>query len=112
MTEFLEPRIGIHDYKSPRADGKKQFEVTPRLIEEFAEMQKHQFDNYKETDRDRVWGMFGSQDTLAHFRDLFLKYYSVAIDYGGPHTMTAAYVRNSLAPATSSPPLHRRVSTL
>ncbi len=99
MTEFLEPRIGIHEYKSPRADGRQQFEVTPGLIEEFAEMQKHQFDNYKESDRDRVWGMFGSQDTLAHFRDLFLKYYSVAIDYDGPHTMTAANVRHDLSPA-------------
>lgn len=98
MTEFLEPRIGWHEYKSPRADGQQQFEITPELIDEFAEMQKHQFDCYDEFNRGRVWGMFGSKDTLAHFRDIFLEYYSTAIDYDGPHTMTAGNVCNDLVP--------------
>lgn len=99
MTEFLEPRIGWHEYKSPRVDGRQRFEITPVLIEEFAEMQKHQFDCYDEFNRNRVWGMFGSQDTLAHFRNLFLEYYSIDIDYDGPHTMTADNVRNDMVSA-------------
>lgn len=98
MTEFLEPRIGWHEYKSPRADRQQRFEITQELIDEFAEMQKHQFDCYDEFNCERVWGMFGSQDTLAHFKDIFLKYYSTAIDYDGPHTMTADNVRNDLVP--------------
>lgn len=99
MTEFLEPRKGWQEYKSPRADRQQRFEVTQELIEEFAELQRHQFDCYDEFNRDRVWGMFGSQDTLAHFRELFLEYYSTAIDYDGPHTMTAHNVRRDLVPA-------------
>ncbi len=31
MTEFLEPRIGIHQYKSRRIDGRQQFEITGRF---------------------------------------------------------------------------------
>ena len=58
MTEFLEPRIGFHEYKSPRTDGKQSFEVTPELINGFADMEEHQFDCYDEFNRDRVWGMF------------------------------------------------------
>lgn len=98
MTEFLQPRIGWHEYKSPRADGNQRFEITHTLIDEFAEMECHQFDCYDEFDRDRVIGLFGSQDTLAHFRDIFLEYYSTAIDYDGPHTMTADNVRHDLVP--------------
>lgn len=98
MTEFLESRIGTHEYKSPRKDGKQQFEITPELVGEFAEMQEHQFDCYDEFNRCRAWGMFGSKDTLAHFKDIFLNYYSVAIDYDGPHTMTADNVRKDLVP--------------
>lgn len=98
MTEFLEPRLGIHEYKSPREDGRQQFKVTKELVDEFREMEEHQFDCYDEFNRDRVWGMFGSKDTIAHFRDLFLKYYATAIDYDGPHTMTADNVRNDLIP--------------
>lgn len=98
MTEFLQPRIGVHEYKSHRADGKQRFEITQELIEDFAEMQIHQFDCYDEFNRNRVIGMFGSQDTLAHFRDIFMKYYSTAIDFDGPHTMTADNVRQDLVP--------------
>lgn len=98
MTEFLKPRVGVHDYKSPRADGQRQFEITPELIDEFSSMEEEQFDCYDEFNRDRVRGMFGTQDTLAHFKDVFLEYYSTAIEYDGPHTMTASNVRNNLVP--------------
>lgn len=98
MTEFLGTRPGTHQYKSPRADGKQQFVIDEPLVAEFAEMQEHQFDCYDEFNRLRVVGMFGSRDTLAHFRDIFLKYYDTAIDYDGPHTMTADNVRRDLIP--------------
>lgn len=98
MTEFLSQRIGTHEYKSPRADGNQQFVIDAQLISEFVRMQEHQFDCYDEFNRNRVIGMFGSQDTLAHFRDIFLKYYDTAIDFDGPHTMTADNVRHDLVP--------------
>ena len=47
MTEFLKPRIGAHQYKSPRQDGKQDFVIDEQLIAEFAELERHQFDNYK-----------------------------------------------------------------
>lgn len=98
MTEFLSQRIGTHEYKSPRADGNQQFVIDAQLISEFARMQEHQFDCYDEFNRDRVIGMFGSRDTLAHFRDIFLRYYDTAIGFDGPHTMTADNVRHDLVP--------------
>lgn len=98
MSEFLRPRIGIHDYKSPRKDGVQKFEITPELISSFEEMEQHQFDCYDEFNRTRVWGMFGSMDSLAHFRPIFDKYYQVSHDFDGPHTMTADNVINDLVP--------------
>lgn len=32
MTEFLKPRIGAHQYKSPRMDGKQDFIIDEQLI--------------------------------------------------------------------------------
>lgn len=98
MSEFLKPRIGIHDYKSPRKDGVQKFEITPELISSFEEMERHQFDCYDEFNSTRVWGMFGSMDKIARFRPLFEKYYQLSYDFDGPHTMTADNVRNDLAP--------------
>ena len=45
MTEFLKQRIGEHQYKSPRKDGKQNFVIDETLIEEFAEMEAIQFNN-------------------------------------------------------------------
>lgn len=98
MTEFLSGRKGIHEYKSSRYDGKQELEIDKQLIDEFAEMEEHQFDCHDDFNRDRVIGMFGRQDTLAHFKDIFLKYYDSAIEYDGPHTMTVKNVREDLMP--------------
>ena len=48
MTEFLKPRIGAQQYKSPRKDGKQDFIIDEQLIAEFAELEAHQFDNCSE----------------------------------------------------------------
>jgi hypothetical protein len=102
MTEFLKPRIGAHQYKSPRKDGKQDFIIDEALIEEFAELEAHQFEGidapmaylYK----DRVWGLFGEQDTLAHFEPLFLEHYTHSYHFPGNHTPTAEEVRNWYVP--------------
>ena len=76
MTEFLKQRIGEHQYKSPRKDGNQKFVIDEALIEEFAEMEAIQFNNYRPEFKDRIWGLFGEQDTLAHFEPLFLEHYT------------------------------------
>ena len=98
MTEFLKPRIGAHQYKSPRKDGKQDFIIDNQLIDEFAEMETHQFDNYNPEYKDMIWGIFGEQDTLAHFEPLFLQYYSHSYHFPGGHTPTAEEVRDYYVP--------------
>lgn len=45
MTRFLAERLGPHEYKSPRADGRAHFVIDQALIDEFAEVQRHQWDH-------------------------------------------------------------------
>lgn len=45
MTEFLKPRIGAQQYKSPRMNGCQDFVIDGQLINEFADMEAHQFDH-------------------------------------------------------------------
>ena len=98
MTEFLKPRIGAHQYKSPRMDGKQDFIIDEQLITEFADLEEHQFDNYNPKYKERIWGIFGEQDTLAHFEPLFLQYYSHSYHFPGGHTPTAEEVRQYYVP--------------
>ena len=98
MTEFLKQRIGNHQYKSPRADGKQDFTIDDELIAEFAEMEEHQFDNCNPDSKDKVWGIFGEQDTLAHFEPLFLEHYIHTYHFPGGHTPTAEEVHKYYVP--------------
>ena len=63
MTEFLKQRIGEHQYKSPRKNGKQDFVIDEALIEEFAELEAIQFNNCNPDFKDRIWGLFGEKDT-------------------------------------------------
>ena len=98
MTTFLKTRIGEHQYKAPRKDGKQQFIIDEALIAEFAEMEAIQF-NYCSSDfKDHVWGLFGDNDTLAHFEPLFLQHYTHSFHFPGNHTPTAEEVHQWYVP--------------
>ena len=98
MTEFLKPRIGAHQYKSPRQDGKQDFIIDEQLIAEFAEVEAHQFDGYNPAYKDRIIGLFGQNDTFAHFEPLFAHYYNRCYHFPGGHTPTAEEVHQYYAP--------------
>ena len=98
MTEFLKQRIGEHQYKSPRKNGNQNFVIDETLIEEFAEMEAIQFNDCNPYFKDRIWGLFGEKDTLAHFEPTFLKHYTKSFHFPGGHTPTADEVCNWYAP--------------
>ena len=93
MTEFLKPRIGAQRYKSPRANGNQDFIIDDDLIDEFAELENQQFQYCTPQAKDRIWGLFGEQDTLAHFEPLFLEHYTHSYHFPGAHTPTAQEVK-------------------
>ena len=98
MTEFLKPRIGTHQYKSPRMNGIQDFVIDEQLIAEFAGMQQHQFDGCTPYGKEHIIGIFGEQDTLVHFEPLFLEYYTHSYHFPGGHTPTAEEVRTWYVP--------------
>ena len=98
MSDFLRERIGNHQYKSPRADGKQDFTIDEQLISEFEEMEAHQFDCCNIYNKVRVWGLFGEEDTLAHFEPLFLEHYHSTFHFPGGHTPTAEQFKTWYVP--------------
>lgn len=93
MSKFLRKRIGEHQYKSPRSDGKQNFVIDEVLINEFLELEKRQFDGCTTGGKDKVWGLFGENDTLAHYEPLFLGHYFHSYHFPGGHTPTAEEVK-------------------
>ena len=98
MTRFLSERIGQHAYKSPRSDGQQQLVIDQPLIDEFVEVQAHQWDASRQELSDHIWGLFGENDHLAHFEPLFLQHYTHIYHFPGAHTPTAEEVREYYVP--------------
>ena len=98
MSDFLRERIGTHQYKAPRADGKQHFTIDEHLVGEFVELEAHQFDCCNINNKERIWGLFGDEDTLAHFEPLFLKYYTNSYHFPGAHTPTAEQFKTWYCP--------------
>ena len=89
---------GQHEYKAPRMDGNQKIVIDELLIHEFEELEATQFDYCNPYYKDRVWGLFGVQDTLAHFEPLFLQHYNNSYHFPGGHTPTEQEVRTWYAP--------------
>lgn len=98
MSEFVAARIGGNRYKSPRMDGKQDFIIEPSLSDEFAELERHQWDNWNPSLRNLCVGLFGEKDTLAHFEPDFRKHYDNAYHFPGDHTPTEDEVREWYVP--------------
>ena len=98
MTDFLRERIGEHEYKAPRMDGNQKIVIDESLINEFEELEATQFDCCNPYYKDRVWGLFGEQDTLAQFKTLFLQHYNNSYHFPGGHTPTEQEVKTWYAP--------------
>lgn len=98
MSQFLSERIGSHQYKALRADGNQTFTVDDGLVAEFAQLEKEQFDCCNPYYSDRVWGLFGEADELAHYEPLFRSHYSRSFHFPGRHTPTADEVWRWYAP--------------
>ena len=91
-------RIGPHEYKSPRANGNQQLVINQTLIDEFAELQQHQWDNCQVANQENIWGIFGENDHLAHYEPLFLMHYKYSYHFPGGHTPTDEEVQKYYAP--------------
>ena len=98
MTEFLKTRIGENEYKSPRKDGNQHFVIDEALISEFADVECIQFDYCNPYYTERIWGLFGEKDVVAHYEPVFLQHYSHSFHFPGNHTPSAEEVREWYVP--------------
>ena len=112
MTDFLKERIGEHEYKAPRIDGNQRIVIDESLVREFEELEATQFDGCNLTCKNRVWGLFGEKDTLAHFEPLFLQHYEKSFHFPGGHTPTEQEVKTWYVPLAKKMLAGRRINQL
>ncbi len=90
--------IGAQHFSNPRQDGVQDFIVTKALVKEYKEMTDHCFEGLSSEDEQRVWGLFGDEDTTVNTYDLFHEHYPTAIRFHGEHRMNDHSFMHAVVP--------------
>ena len=90
--------IGAQHFSNPRQDGVQDFIVTKALVKEYKEMTEQCFAGVNDEEQQRVWGLFGDEDTTVNTYDLFREYYTQAARFHGEHRMNDNSFMHSVVP--------------
>ena len=90
--------IGAQHFSNPREDGVQDFMVTKALVKEYKEMTEQCFSGITDEEQNRVWGLFGDEDTTVNTYDLFHEHYPAAIRFHGEHRMNDQSFMHSVVP--------------
>ena len=89
---------GSQTFFNPRKDGVQKFFVDNNMVKEYRRVSEQCFSHVTDEERQRVWGLFGEEDTLAHFEPLFLEHYLNSHHFPGGHTPTAEQFKTWYCP--------------
>jgi len=93
-------RTGEHTFLNGRYDSAKTFRITREIIQHHNMMERQQFKDLTDEQRQTCWGLFGIHDELVNTYDLFKKHYlpDHAIRFDGEHRLNDKVVQKYLLP--------------
>jgi hypothetical protein len=90
--------IGAQHFSNPRQDGVQDFMVTKALVKAYKEMTEQCFAGVTPEEQNRVWGLFGDEDTTVNTIGLYSEHYTKAIRFHGEHRMNDQSFMHSVVP--------------
>ena len=98
VSEFMRTQIGVHEFLNPRRNGETHYEITSSLCDAYQKVEKGQFSDITEFDKENTYALFGTKDTLVHGYDEFMLYYKKASWFEGEHRLNLEVMRSSVIP--------------
>ena len=89
---------GTQQFQNPRLDGVQEFYVDKALVKEYKDQSEHRFEGITDEDRQRVYGLFGDEDTTVDTFDMFHEVYPNALHFHGEHRMNDRSFMHSVVP--------------
>ncbi|MBO4611999.1 MAG: hypothetical protein J5671_02385 [Bacteroidaceae bacterium] len=91
-------RTGEHKFFNGRKDGQKTFRITRDIIQHHNQMERQQWKDITDWDRENCYGLFGIHDTVVNTYDLFHKHYPHATRFDGEHRLNEKVLRKVVIP--------------
>ena len=98
VSTIMRKNLGKNKWFHPRSDGQIEFIIDEKLCDMYQHMEELQFAGITEYDREYTYAFFGTQDTLVNGFEEYMKYYSKATKYPGPHPLLQEYVKTYILP--------------
>lgn len=98
VSEFMRTQIGVHEFLNPRRNGETHYEITSDLCDAYQKVEKGQFSDITEFDKENTYALFGTKDTLVHGYDEFMSHYEKASWFEGEHRLNLEVMRSSVIP--------------
>ena len=96
MSKVL--KTGEHKFLNGRKDGQKTFKITKDIIQHHNQMERQQWKDITDWDREHCYGLFGIHDTQVNTYDLFRRHYPHAIRFDGEHRLNDKVLRKVVLP--------------
>ena len=91
-------KTGTHKFFNRRKDNQKEFKITKEIIQHFNSIERNQFNDISEDDKQNCYGLFGIYDTTVNTYDLFKKHYPNASRFEGEHRLNDKVIKSVLLP--------------
>ena len=91
-------KTGVHKFFNRRKDNQKEFRVTKELIQHHNQIERRQFKDITDDDREKCYGLFGINDPVVKTYDLFHKHYPNAQRFEGEHRLNDKVLRKVVLP--------------
>ena len=62
VSEFMRTQLGVREFLNSRQNGEIHFEITPRLCDEYLQLENYQFENISDFDKANTYALFGKND--------------------------------------------------
>ena len=102
VSDFMRERLGVQPFFNPRQDGATHFEITPALCDDYAKLEKSQFEHVDEEEKELTLGLFGREDELINCRDEFHQYYPHIYYFHGGHRLNEEIIKMHVLPLVDS----------
>ena len=94
-------KTGEHKFFNGRKDNQKTFRITRDIIQHHNQIERQQFKNLTDEDRQHVWGLFGINDKSCNTYDLFHKHYPQCQRFDGEHQLNEKVLKKVVLPLIS-----------
>ncbi|MBQ9236339.1 MAG: hypothetical protein IJ183_00270 [Prevotella sp.] len=100
MSKVL--KTGEHKFFNGRKDGQKTFRITRDIIQHHNQIERQQFKDITDEDKQNVWGLFGIHDTTCNTYGAFSKHYPQCQRFDGEHQLNEKVLKKVVIPLVKS----------